>query len=40
MKDEEQILVLEQKVEQLIRDEPDLFLVEGKIKPTNNIYYN
>ncbi|MCB0740951.1 MAG: ribosome maturation factor, partial [Chitinophagaceae bacterium] len=37
MKDEEQILALEQKVEQLIRDEPDLFLVEVKIKPTNNI---
>jgi ribosome maturation factor RimP len=31
------IKVLEQKVESLISAEPDLFLVEIRIKPTNNI---
>ena len=32
-----QIQVLEHKVEALINTEPDLFLVEVSIKPTNNI---
>jgi ribosome maturation factor RimP len=34
---ETQIQVFEQKVEALISTEPDLFLVEVRIKPTNNI---
>lgn len=34
---ESQIQALEHKVEALIAPEPDLFLVEVKIKPTNNI---
>lgn len=34
---ESQIQVLEEKVKALIAPEPDLFLVEIKIKPTNNI---
>jgi len=37
MNGEAQIQVIEQKVEALIAAEPDLFLVEVKIKPTNNI---
>jgi ribosome maturation factor RimP len=37
MSNEAQIQVLGQKVEALINAEPDLFLVEVKIKPTNNI---
>ena len=32
-----QIQVLEQKVEALISGEPDVFLVEVRVKPTNNI---
>jgi ribosome maturation factor RimP len=34
---ESQIQVLEEKVKALIGPEPDLFLVEIRIKPTNNI---
>jgi ribosome maturation factor RimP len=34
---EDQILALEQKAENLIRDEPGVFLVEIRIKPTNNV---
>jgi ribosome maturation factor RimP len=34
---EEQIQTIEQKVESLIQDEPGVFLVEVRIKPTNNI---
>ena len=37
MNGEAQIQVLEHKVGELIAAEPDLFLVEVKIKPTNNI---
>lgn len=32
-----QILALEQKIQQLIQAEPDAFLVEVRIKPTNNV---
>ena len=32
-----QILALEQKVKNLVEDEPDVFLVEIRIKPTNNV---
>lgn len=32
-----QIQALEQKVKALIQDEPEIFLVEIRIKPTNNI---
>lgn len=34
---EDQIKALEQKVETLIRDDPGVFLVEIRIKPTNNV---
>lgn len=34
---EEQIKVLEQKVKALIEAEPDIFLVEIRIKPTNHV---
>ncbi len=34
---DEQIRALEQKVDTLIRDEPGVFLVEIRIKPTNNV---
>jgi ribosome maturation factor RimP len=34
---EEQIRALEQKVNSLIADEPGVFLVEIRIKPTNNV---
>jgi len=34
---EEQIKSLEQKVENLIRQEPGVFLVEIRIRPTNNV---
>ena len=34
---EDQIQALEQRVNDLIVDEPDVFLVEVKIKPTNNV---
>ena len=37
MNPEPQIQALEQKVEALIGPEPDLFLIEVRIKPTNNI---
>jgi hypothetical protein len=37
MNTEPQIQAFEHKVEALISAEPDLFLVEVKIKPTNNI---
>jgi ribosome maturation factor RimP len=37
MNSEAQIQALEHKVAALIGDEPDLFLVEIRIKPTNNI---
>jgi ribosome maturation factor RimP len=37
MNSEAQIQALEHKVEALISTEPDLFLVEVRIKPTNNI---
>ena len=37
MTSEPQIQVLKNKVEALISAEPDLFLVEVRIKPTNNI---
>jgi len=37
MSNDTQIQVLEKKVEALISAEPELFLVEIKIKPTNNI---
>ncbi|MBI5858137.1 MAG: ribosome maturation factor [Sphingobacteriales bacterium] len=37
MNPEPQIEVIKNKVEALIASEPDLFLVEVKIKPTNNI---
>lgn len=37
MNSETQIQALEHKVEALIGTEPDLFLVEVRIKPTNNI---
>jgi ribosome maturation factor RimP len=37
MNGETQIKALEHKVEALISSEPDLFLVEVRIKPTNNI---
>lgn len=34
---EGQIHTLEQRVTELIKDEPDVFLVEVRIKPTNNV---
>jgi ribosome maturation factor RimP len=34
---EDQIQALKQKVEALIRDDPGVFLVEVRIKPTNNV---
>jgi ribosome maturation factor RimP len=34
---EDQIKALEQKVEALINEEPGVFLVEVRIKPTNNV---
>jgi ribosome maturation factor RimP len=34
---EDQIQALEQKAETLIRDEPGVFLVEIRMKPTNNV---
>ena len=34
---EDQIHALEQKVEKLISDDPGVFLVEIRIKPTNNV---
>jgi len=34
---EEQIRAMEQKVVSLIRDDPGVFLVEIRIKPTNNV---
>ena len=34
---EDQIVALEQKVGVLIQDEPDVFLVDIRIKPTNNV---
>jgi ribosome maturation factor RimP len=34
---EDQIQALEQKMETLIRDEPEVFLVEIRIKPVNNV---
>jgi ribosome maturation factor RimP len=34
---EDQIKALEQKVDLLIREEPGIFLVEIRIKPTNNV---
>ena len=37
MSTDPQIQVLQQKVEALISAEPDLFLVEVRIKPTNNV---
>ena len=37
MSTEGQIQALEQKVKALIEDEPDIFLVEIRIKPTNNV---
>ena len=37
MNPEPQIQTVEQKVERLISAEPDLFLVEVRVKPTNNI---
>lgn len=37
MNDTAQIQELEQRVTTLIKEEPELFLVEIKIKPTNNI---
>ncbi|MBL7746128.1 MAG: ribosome maturation factor [Chitinophagaceae bacterium] len=37
MSNDTQIQMLEKKVEALISAEPELFLVEVKIKPTNNI---
>lgn len=37
MNTETQIQAVEHKVEELINAEPDLFLVEVKVKPTNNI---
>jgi ribosome maturation factor RimP len=37
MNTEPQIQAVEHKVEALISDEPELFLVEVKVKPTNNI---
>ena len=37
MNTESQIQIIENKVEALISAEPELFLVEVKIKPTNNI---
>jgi len=37
MSNDAQIQVLTQKVEALIASDPELFLVEVKIKPTNNI---
>lgn len=37
MSSESQITALEQKVEALIAPEPGFFLVEVKIKPTNNV---
>ncbi len=37
MNTEPQIKALEQKMESIIAGEPDLFLVEIRIKPTNNI---
>ena len=37
MNGEPQIQAIEHKMEALISAEPDLFLVEVKIKPTNNI---
>jgi ribosome maturation factor RimP len=37
MNTESQIKELEQKVEALIQDEPGFFLVEVRIKPTNNV---
>jgi ribosome maturation factor RimP len=37
MNTEGQIQAIEQKVETLIRDEPGVFLVEIRIKPTNNV---
>src|SRR5262245_24712260 len=37
MNTSDQIRAIEQKVETLIRDEPGVFLVEVRIKPTNNV---
>lgn len=37
MSTEGQIQILEQKIALVIKDEPSIFLVEIKIKPTNNI---
>lgn len=37
MNTEGQIQALEQRVKQLIEPEPDVFLVEIRIKPTNNV---
>jgi ribosome maturation factor RimP len=37
MKEEQQIQALGHKIEALIGEEPELFLVEVKIRPTNNI---
>src|SRR6476469_6683107 len=37
MSTEGQIQVMEQKVDALIRDEPGVFLVDIRIKPTNNV---
>jgi ribosome maturation factor RimP len=37
MNTEDQIGALEKKVESLIRDEPGVFLVDVRIKPTNNV---
>ncbi len=37
MNNDPQIQAIEEKVKQLISAEPDVFLVEIKIKPTNNI---
>lgn len=34
---EDQIVALEQKVGDLIKDEPEVFLVDIRIKPTNNV---
>jgi ribosome maturation factor RimP len=34
---DDQIRAMEQKVEALIRDEPGVFLVDIRIKPTNNV---
>lgn len=37
MSTEGQIQALEQKITRLIQDEPEVFLVEVRIKPTNNV---